>query len=125
MDSFLKWFLLGLVAATVGSTVLIAVLLLADQGGFSGGQPETAASRDRFGPFWPLTVEEGTVDCIDSPGDSRGLPVFSHGAVTYALDELAEQAGYPSIATITKESPQAPGIKMSLKPLRDLALDKC
>ena len=116
MDPFLKWLVLGLVAATVAATVLISLLLLADQGGFSGDQPETEASRDQFGPFWLLTVEEGTVDCIDSAEDRRGLPVFSHGGVTYALDELAEQAGYPSIAPITNDSPQAPGIKMSLKP---------
>jgi hypothetical protein len=125
MDPFLKWIVLGLVALTVVATVLIAVLLLTDQGGFSGGEPEPAASRDQFGPFWPLTVEEGSVDCIDSTGNSRGLPVFSHGGVTYALDEAAEQAGYLSIAPITTDSRQAPGIKMSLKPLRDLALDKC
>ena len=125
MDSFVKWFVLGMVVASVASTVLIALLLLADQGGFSGGQPETAASRDQFGPFWPLAVEEGTVDCIVPAGDRRGLPVFSHGGVTYALNELAEQAGYPSIAPITKNSPKIPEIKMSLKPLRDLALEKC
>ena len=128
LDSFAKRFILVLIVATVVVWIAIAVIVLITQDVFSP-EPEVDVTSEQFGPFWPLTVERGEVGCNVPEGTRDRINpdrvfVFIHGGTTYALNELAEQAGYPSIEPIRKDS-GAPGFKMSLEPLRSLAREKC
>ena len=128
LDSFAKRFILAVAVSNVVVWIAIAVIVLITQD-ILLSEPEVDVTSERFGPFWPLTVERGEVGCNIAEG-TRGrinpgrVIVFIHGGTTYALDELAEQAGYPSIEPIRKDS-GAPGFKMSLEPLRSLAREKC
>ena len=123
LDSFSKRFILVLLVLTVFFAAAVVLVILAGQGSLSS-EPELDVSSERFGPFWPLTVERGEVDCTVPEGARDRVIVFIHGGTTYALDELAEEAGYPSIDPIRKDSKE-PGFKMGLDPLRILAREEC
>ena len=128
LDSFAKRFILAVAVSNVVVWIAIAVIVLITQD-ILLSEPELDVTSERFGPFWPLTVERGEVGCNIAEGTRDRINpgrvfVFIHGGTTYALNELAEQAGYPSIEPIRKDS-GAPGFKMSLEPLRSLAREKC
>lgn len=72
-----------------GITNLIAVL-------HSGHQ---IVERAESGPDWPLRLDRGTITCRKRP-DGRLLLVSAPTGHTYALNELAEQHGYPAVEAL-------------------------
>lgn len=76
-------------------------------------------SQSEFGDSWPLTVDSGEIECIDTY-----FMVFRSGGETYALNGLAKGQGYADITPIWKDNPKIPGAKMDISPLtmRGLAL---
>lgn len=76
-------------------------------------------SRTRFGPGWPLTVDEGTLAC-----EGRGVVTFASGGTTYAVNRAAKTLlRWPDIDRIRADSPG--GLKMNLVPLIDRGLALC
>lgn len=101
--------------------VLIAAGSLATAGcGGSEAAGQQVTSED-YGNAWPLTVDEGTLRC-----EPAGQVVFTAPDGTeYAVNGMADTAGYADIDPIWAGS-RDPGIpKMSMGPLIDDGLAMC
>lgn len=113
--------------ATVAGLTVVVALVIACGRPVTPRQPtkQNSGSRVRVtraehGERWPLTVEEGEVECL--PG---GVFVFHHGGKTYALNGMAEGKGYADIRPIWRDDPTQPGLKISIGPLISAANSAC
>ena len=82
--------------------------------------PKLAEER---GEQWPLAVESATILC----GEKNRLILFvrdSSGAIEYALNGRAKDAGYPDLGVIWLENPDIPGAKLPMW-LTAYGLEKC
>lgn len=74
-----------------------------------------SVSRVEFGDAWPLTVERGTLLCIDQ------AVVFSSGGVNYAVNgtavQRASEFGWRDIEAIWADNPTVAGLKKDIGPL--------
>ena len=82
-------------------------------------------TKEEFGDKWPLTVDEGEIECIQkSPRIS--IRLFHHGGKTYALNGIAQSLGYPPIDPIWKNDRKlGAGVKISMHPLNEVADELC
>ncbi|HCR59697.1 TPA: DUF2511 domain-containing protein [Raoultella ornithinolytica] len=81
-----------------------------------------------FGNTWPLTFEKAMVSCVN------GAYAFVHDTATdnrYPLNGMASSAvksgkmeGY-DLDTVWKDDPNYSGVKMSMSPVLDSALNLC
>lgn len=79
-----------------------------------------AVARVQYGDQWPFTVDSGYVDCV-APGSA----ILRTGGATYGLNGLAKSRGFTDVRTIWRDDPNIPGLKVSIGPMIDLALDQC
>ncbi len=82
-------------------------------------------SKAEFGDKWPLTVDEGEIECRDTY-----FRLFHHGGRTYALNGLAKdrakEHGWLEIKPIWKDNLElGDGFKISLTPLTEAAGNLC
>ena len=90
-------------------------------------KPPVEVSAEQFGAFWPLTVDSGTVDCLDATRlrYRRGSAVFIHDGTIYALNEDATAEGYADIEPLRRVNPDFPEFKMSVSGLATHARQNC
>jgi|GEM_PF-613152 len=69
--------------------------------------------------IWPLTVPDGTIECRQTAQAVFTAP----DDTTYALNDRAQHAGYPSIDPLRAKN--ADGDKISLGALRSKAMSLC
>lgn len=102
------------------SATFAATLVLVSCGGSSQSSRESGrrVRASEFGERWPLTVQEGYVDCV--PVDAA---IFRSGGKTYALNGMAS-GKYADIDPIWNDNPDLDGLKMSIGPLLDAALEQ-
>jgi hypothetical protein len=106
-----------LISKSLWLVCLIVVLFLV---GCGGGN----VSSEEFGSSWPLNVDSGDLRCEGSKG--FGAVVFTDpDGNEYGLNGVALSQGYPPIDPIWKDSPELPGLKVSLGPLIDRGLAMC
>lgn len=74
-------------------------------------------TEDQFGDAWPLTVDRGIIRLTDGISAT-----FNDGDTTWALNGMATSRGFPEIDPIWRDNPSLPGMKMNIKPLKDIAL---
>src|SRR5947209_14818060 len=77
-------------------------------------------SRAEYGDRWPFMVETGYVDCVPP-----SCAVFRTGTTTYGLNGLAMSHGFQDVRPIWRDDPSAPGLKVNIGPMIDLALGRC
>lgn len=80
-------------------------------------------SQDRFGDAWPLTVDDGRVEC--RPG--RAVVFVVSGRI-YAINGAARATGdgaYLPLEYIWRDDPHTPGAKVSISPVLDAGLALC
>lgn len=106
---------------TLRSVVLLGLALVALSCG-SDDDAGVVTARD-LGADWPLTVDSATLACDGS--DGMGDATATVNGKTYALNGLAKGAGLPPIDEIWKADPDLPGLKKSIGPLIDRALELC
>lgn len=86
--------------------------------------PVSAEEARRDGKEWPLTVPAGEIIC----GEHNRLILMvrdSAGTVTgYALNGLAESAGFADLETIWRKNPNVPGLRMTMW-LTTYGVEKC
>lgn len=100
--------------------VLLALALPLTACGGGNELHDVDASRLRGG-VWPLTVDEGRIDCI-----GKGRVTLIAEGETYALNGLAEGAGDgQAIDSIWLDNPDSPGLKMSMRDLTAYANNVC
>jgi hypothetical protein len=93
--------------------------------------PSEAARRvtaSELGDRWPLTVDEGEIDCIRGPeiaGRWKDAVVFRSDGKTYALNGPAKQRGHLVIDPIWKTDPAKPQLRANMTTLIYLALQEC
>jgi len=78
-----------------------------------------AVSEANFGYLWPLTIDQGTLECR---GAEQVVFIAPDGK-EYALNAKAEEAGVPSIETLRVDGSQ--GDKTSLGALLSTGLGLC
>lgn len=77
-------------------------------------------TRAQFGDSWPFTVDSGYLDCVPP-----SCAVFRTGSTTYGLNGLAKSRDFQDVRPIWRDDPNAPGLKISIGPMIDLALKEC
>lgn len=99
--------------------LLVLVLPLAACG---GGNELHDVNAEKLGDgVWPLTVDEGQIDCI-----GRGRVTLIADGETYALNGLASGAGDgQAIDAIWLDDPDVPGLKVPMGDLTAYANDLC
>lgn len=121
--------------ATAGGALLAALLTLGACGSGGAGredpgvdQPVSPApakdgqqriGEENMGHIWPLSVPEGTIECREPDQAVFTAP----DGKTYALNDRAAQADYPSVEPLRAEG--ADGGKISLGALRSKAMALC
>jgi hypothetical protein len=95
------------------------VLVLGACSGAAKGEKVTA---EEFGSDWPLTVDEGHLNC-----EGAGAVTFTDpGGTTYAVNGTAQGAtDYPEIDAIWADSNDNFAPKKNIGPLIDRGLDLC
>lgn len=89
-------------------------------------RPAGTITRANLGEQWPFTVEQGEVRCLNSTGTGLGEVVFIAEGTTYAINGPAKSRKiYADIATIWRDDPSYPGLKVSIGPIIDLGLKLC
>lgn len=118
-------------------TLLIAVSAVVLIGGTIAGMVNSGessepgfVSRDDFGSDWPLTVDQGTLDCTEGPQvGGAGLDAVTFtapGGTTYAVNGAAKTVtNYPEIDPIWASDPSGTSPKMGIGPLIDKGLELC
>ncbi len=82
-----------------------------------------ALSAVEFGDAWPLTIEAASVDCVAS--GARSATILRLHGKTYALNGIAQSAGFQSVAPLWRDNPRLPGTKIPLTPMIRVALREC
>lgn len=78
-------------------------------------------TKEEFGDKWPLTVDEGEIECKD-----KFIRLFHHGGKTYALNGIAKSRGFKPIDPIWKDNPElGDGFKINIGPLLEAAGKLC
>ena len=113
-----RWIRLGFAVALV---LVFAALVGCSSGG--GGTKEVTSTQ--YGTFWPVTVEKGTLHCLNSTGRRRGEAVFEHEGTYYALNETATAAGHADISSIRVTNPEAEGTYIPINNFVTAAEDLC
>lgn len=99
--------------------VVIAPCVLFGCGG--SAQPKgLLVSRAQYGDRWPFTVESGYIDC-----DPPGAAIFRTDSLTYGLNGWAKSRGFADVRPVWRDNPTAPGLKVNIGPMIDLALQQC
>jgi hypothetical protein len=84
-----------------------------------------SVSREEFGGDWPLTVDEGTLNC-EGAAEVGAVTFTAPNGVTYAVNGLAiGQDRWPEIDAIWADNPDIPGTKKNIGPLIDRGLELC
>lgn len=79
-------------------------------------------SKKEFGSLWPLTVDEGYVECIN------GAVIFTSKGKTYAVNGIANgRKKYQDIMPIWKVDPayNNRNVKMDISPIINAGLKLC
>ncbi len=122
---------------TAGAVALIVVIIAL----LAPYEPRGLMSRDEYGDRWPLTVDEGIVECIP-----WSAVVFHARGETYAVNGLAlgrrDEEGWRDIAEIWRDNPNyfepqtiddviqlsragATGPKVDISPVLNTGLSLC
>ena len=112
-----RWIRLGIAVAFV--------LVLAALVGCSSGGESKEVNRTQYGAFWPVTVEKGTLHCLNSTGRRRGEAVFEHEGTYYALNDTATEAGHADISQIRTTNAEAEGTYTPINNFVTAAEDLC
>lgn len=101
---------------------LVLLSLVLPLAACGGGNELHDVDASRLGDgVWPLSVEEGRIDCI-----GRGRATLIAEGETYALNGLAVGAGDgQAIDSIWLDDPDSPGLKMSMRDLTAYANNVC
>ncbi len=76
-------------------------------------------TKQELGDKWPLTVDSVKLEC-------RNLAAIAHvNGKTYALNGMAKHKGYPDIRPVWRDHPKFKGLKVSIGPVLDRAVDLC
>ena len=87
---------------------------------------EIEVTVDQYKQFWPLTVENATLLCVNPTGRRKGEAVLrTVDGITYFLNDTAKAAGHADLNPITLDHPDAPGVKMNTLRFTELAVDQC
>ncbi len=81
-------------------------------------------TRADHGDAWPFTVDRVVLDC-DALGYPIARPQGPNASGTWALTGAAQAHGYPSIDPYWRDNPNAPGTKVPLTRMINLALEQC
>lgn len=83
--------------------------------------PPGYVSREMLGDDWPLTVEDGVLDCSGAQAVT-----FTTGGGTYAVNGMAESAtDFPAIDPIWADDPTGAAPKKNIGPLIERGLALC
>jgi hypothetical protein len=110
-------------AALIAVPAAVALAGCGDDGGDGGGKPKGFVSASQLGNKWPLTVDEGTLDC--EPVDSSGAVTFEAEGKVYGVNGTALSLDYPSIRPIWKKDPDVSGTRINIGPLINRGLKLC
>jgi len=112
-----RWIRLGIVFALVFAFAALV--------GCSSGGGSKEVTSQQYGTFWPVTVEKGTLHCLNSTGRRRGEAVFEHEGTYYALNDTATEAGHADISSIRGTNPEAGGAYTPINNFVTAAEDLC
>ena len=113
-----RWIRLGIAVALL---LVLAALVGCSSG--EGGSKEV--NRTQYGAFWPVTVEEGILQCLNPTGRRRGEAVFEAEGTYYALNDTATEAGHADITPLRATNPEAEGTYIPINNFVGTAEDLC
>jgi hypothetical protein len=117
-----------MLAALVAASVTACTTSSNNDSGGSADQSKNDHSiqvqRPDFGKDWPLTVDSGTLACEGSNG--IGAVTFESSGITYGLNGVALQKGYPKVDPIWAANTELGlGLKKDIGVLIDRGLELC
>ena len=101
-------------------TILVAFNRVEKQESAERRPVESRLRRADFGEAWPLTVDEGDVEC-----EYGALIFVTKDGKRYGLNRTALNRGVPRINPIWRQSPEVPGLRLAIDPLMDRARRQC
>jgi hypothetical protein len=111
--------------------ILFSILLYSCGSGSSSSTGEwpksQKISKEQFGDKWPLTVDAGTVVCVDG----ASVIFVADNRSKYAVNGTAkskkrmQENGWLDIGEIWKKDPELPGASMDIRPILDAGVALC